>query len=263
MDSTLVQLSDASHQGLIGIAGLIVGILGLVAAYAFFRKSRRVKEPSYSIRNTELIRNLSTKLEKLKITYNGEPILNLGITKLAFWNTGRETITTEDIPEGDRLRISIEGNGKILDAKIIEHSNPANKFSISLAEDRKAAILTFDYIDEYEGAIVELLYTTQSSDVPSFEGSVKGAGRPRQKRVVSTSELWLLFLFGLLLTISSAVAVFWGLEDIIGTRLAESLQKLEVPLRLAFAFCTLIYWFFFARFTRKRPKGFGKFEADF
>jgi|LakMenE18May11ns_1017448.scaffolds.fasta_scaffold9412545_2 uncharacterized alkaline shock family protein YloU len=85
-----------SLDTLLGITGVILGALGLAAAYVFYRKSIRAKEPMYAMRSENLIRDNISTMTGLKILYNNINIDNLTRTNVAFWNRGAETIDSRD-----------------------------------------------------------------------------------------------------------------------------------------------------------------------
>ncbi len=74
---------------------------------------------------------------------------------------------------------------KVLDSEILLCINPANQFETSVYPDASGLLMTFDYVDRGEGAIVQPLHTGGSSKDIELSGSIKGAGKPREM-IVST-----------------------------------------------------------------------------
>ena len=75
----------------------VLTIIGFVLAYVFYRRSRRSKEPCWSVRNNVLVEGYSSKIGKLDIRFKDEQVENLSIARIAFWNQGAETLDRHDI----------------------------------------------------------------------------------------------------------------------------------------------------------------------
>jgi hypothetical protein len=176
MEQVLTWLKDVSSSPFMTIATFVLAIFSIVLAVFFYIRSRRNKEPVYTKKSFNIIQDFSSKLTDLAIIYKNESVTNLTITKIAFWNSGRETINMVDVAEADPLRISITNNSKILSAEVIYSGNPANKFRISEIKDNSVKLL-FDYIDRNEGGIIQIIHTGKSSEDIDVKGIIKGAGK--------------------------------------------------------------------------------------
>ena len=84
--------------------------------------------PFYANRSINIVEDLVSRFESLKMLYSGQPIKNLTVTKTAFWNGGRDTIKGEDVASADPLSVHVKKGCKILNAKILYIKNPANQF---------------------------------------------------------------------------------------------------------------------------------------
>jgi hypothetical protein len=92
---------DAFTQALrsqaINIISISLALISIVLAYIFYRRSQRFKEPCWAIRSITLIEGYSSKVEDLEITYKNKKVENLSISRILFWNSGRETVLRQDI----------------------------------------------------------------------------------------------------------------------------------------------------------------------
>lgn len=187
-----------SLDTLLGIAGVVLGALGLAAAYIFYRKSIRTKEPMYWMRSENLIRDNISTITGLRILYNNESIVNLTSTNVAFWNRGAETIDSRDRVVSNPLRIGTSQNIKILDAKIILENNPSSRMHISLEADGSSAYILFDYLDKGHGCIIKVLHTGLDSSDLSLNGDIKGARlekvKPRGRMLQFISTIVILII---------------------------------------------------------------------
>jgi hypothetical protein len=106
---------------------------------------------------------------------------NSTITKILFWNDGKETIRLDDIAQEDPLEINVAEDARILDIRAIQRKPPTNGFEVNLSDDQLSATLGFDYIDKDEGAVIQVIHTGRSGKEISLRGRVAGAGNPNYR----------------------------------------------------------------------------------
>jgi hypothetical protein len=162
----------------IGISSLIIGIIIAIVGIWISFFIRRIKSPVYSVVSYNLIINYVPKLSDVSIKYKDQDIRNLSVSRIAFWNRGKDTINKSDIIDVDPLKITITSGQKLLDATIIYEKNKTNLFKIlKIADDH--ILFTFDYLDFNDSAIFQILHTGRKGDI-KIEGTIKGAGKPQQ-----------------------------------------------------------------------------------
>ena len=166
------------YSPIIGLAGPILAVFSIILAIIFYRRSQRFKEPSWAIKNLVLIEGYSTKISDLEVTFKDQRIENLSVSRIVFWNEGKETIDSKDIAQANPLRISTIDKVNILDAKVIANNNPSSQFDV--LDDEKVALLKFDYLDHKQGGILQLVHTGNKSTDLILEGDIKGAKLPRK-----------------------------------------------------------------------------------
>jgi hypothetical protein len=149
-------------------------IASLLATYYFYRKSVRIKEPYWAIHSNNLIQGYSSKLSDLRVLYKREKVENLTISKVLFWNNGADTIDRLDIMTANQLRITGVDKTKLLDVKLLAVNNPSSQFSLEFADDKSCAYLSFDYLDNKQGAVIQVVHSGISSDDIIVTGDVKG-----------------------------------------------------------------------------------------
>lgn len=168
-------MQNLSFDRLLGVAGLILAIASLAAAYIFYKKSLKVKQPTYVIRTNNLIQNSISQINGLEITYKGRKVENLSVSKIIFWNKGTETIDNQDIIKVDSLRFECSENKHILDASIITSNKLSNQLRIEVVNSAKIAHIEFDYLDKGNGGVFQIIHTGTSSSDVFFKGELKGA----------------------------------------------------------------------------------------
>ena len=255
----------------LSILSLVLGALGVTLAIIFYLKSRKFKLPCYALQSFNIVRDLSSKIESLEMFFSNDRIYNLTVSKLAFWNAGRDTINSNDVATSDPITVKISDDNKILDVKIIYTKNAANNFTISLSNNQSYFNIDFEYIDKGEGAVIQFFHTGKKINDIQVSGIIKGGGKlipkfiqkqqifffpfkihlalPRRKR-----KLLLAFITFTLPILYTIYALF-----ISATRKDEIVYKI-VSIIMIFL---MYYALGFSMIIKKVPKGFDSFESTF
>jgi len=261
------------------ILSFIVTLFSHFLAIFFYLKGKLSKMPCYTKRSINIFRNFVSRIEHLKIIYINQPIENLTITKILFWNRGCETINRQDIPQLDPLTIRVKNGLEILDAKITYVKNPANQFSLIFSDDNSWINLEFDYVDKDEGAIVQVMHTGTSESDVQISGTIKGVGKLKHKPWQDINFIPLLPLklpLDHLIKVDIPIktrryivaVIFFIFPLIISTilflpppgRVGEFSFFTKLLISMAFI---ILYWLMgFHTLRRTIPKGFSKFEEE-
>ena len=167
----------------IGVIGAFASIIGIVAAYIFYRTSLRIKIPQFALESVPIIKQIKSDINDLKIIFRDKQIKNLTISRLAIWNAGKEPIYKKDVPSDDKFKISPEEGYNILKAEIIKIKNRSNKWHIEQIGDN--IFIDFEYFDFKEGCTIQIFHTGKSSWSLKVDGSVIGAGKLIQASHIS------------------------------------------------------------------------------
>jgi predicted ATP-dependent endonuclease of OLD family len=129
MNSTMIigVIDLVGKSSWLSILAFILGLFGI--SYTFLHKKEKV--PCYDIISNNIIRDFVSIFKLLEIKYSNQEIKNFTITKIAFWNKGRETIVKEDIVTLDPISIHIKDGYNILDKEIIGRNEKTNNFSLN------------------------------------------------------------------------------------------------------------------------------------
>jgi hypothetical protein len=161
------------------IVTFVLGIfVSIITDTIFFRKGKNERKPKYYIKSNNLVSDFSNKLDNLRLFYIDKSIKNLTISKIAFWNEGKQTIENDDIVERDPLRIESLGDFEILDVKILKQSNElVNNFSLEQINNKQFKI-KFKLLDKMQGVALQVIHTGKGSSDIIIDGYVEGAGKP-------------------------------------------------------------------------------------
>lgn len=167
--STLIELIGnlTSNSSL----NFVIGASGVILAFYFYLKQRKVKIPLYDIKGVNVVRDIGGRFENLEMYYRKKRIDNFTISKLAFWNAGEDTINWTDVAELDPIVIAAKEGCQILDSDIIAIVNKTNGFA---REERDNKIyIKFSYISRGQGAIFQVIHTGKKSSDIKFQGTLK------------------------------------------------------------------------------------------
>ena len=140
-------------MGILGIIGFILTIVGLVLTVRTIKK----KDPTYSIKSINVISDYATKYKNLTVAYEDSKVENFTVSKILFYNRGRETITKQDTDTINPISI-VSYEYDILDASILQVNKQSNNFKIDI-EDLDIVNITFDYLDKNQGAVIQVVHT--------------------------------------------------------------------------------------------------------
>lgn len=174
MNNTIQYFTELfNNNPLLNAFSLFLAILGIIFTTYFYFKSKRIRMPIYILRTVNLVRENVQKIDTVNILYAGNKVNNLSITKIAFWNDGKETINNSDVAQNNPIRLIIDKDCIFLDAEIIYQKNPSNDFNISISNDNKYVDITFDYFDFEEGIVLQVFHTGNKSDDITLVGQIK------------------------------------------------------------------------------------------
>jgi predicted ATP-dependent endonuclease of OLD family len=160
----------------LSILAFIIGVIGVLYTIV----SKKEKSPCYDITSNNIIRDFMGVFKQLEINYSNQEIKNFTVTKIVFWNKGRETIDKEDVVNADPISIHIKDGYNILDHDIIGKNEKTNNFSLSESSDKSSINIDFDYIDKNNGIVIQILHTGKSSEDIEFCGRMKGIGKTKR-----------------------------------------------------------------------------------
>ncbi|WP_447891396.1 hypothetical protein [Pseudomonas atacamensis] len=156
-------------NGMIAVGSVAFAVL----AYIWARKRTKI---SHVHLGEHLLGSASDSLPPaIVVQYNGHSIPRLTKSLLIIWNSGENTITGDAIVEKDPLRVQVGEDGKILSVSVLKTSRAVNDFRTVpyVNEQANEAILSFDFLDSNDGAVIEILHTSTDRK-PRLKGTLRG-----------------------------------------------------------------------------------------
>jgi hypothetical protein len=195
-------MNIAEHDWL-GIAGLVVGIIGIVLAIYFYYRSKRKVRISYTVDRTQLLGGHANVLpQEVTISYGDAKINNLTKDNLIIWNSGTEPITRTNIISP--TLICLPDDLKLLKISELKSSPSQNHISFLALNDTQKIHLDFEYLEPRQGFNVELLLTGNGGQ-PTLSGVILGMPNGFQHyepqhpdNILSLTAFSLMFLSGII-----------------------------------------------------------------
>lgn len=161
------------------VATFLIGIL--VRTY-FYYKSKKTKVLKYDLKSYNLVKDHTSKFTDLNIKYKNEDVKNFTVTKMILWNAGKETLHGKDITTAEPLTLKIKDGFRFLEVSLLNANNEASQISISPIQNNNTINISYDYLDNLDGAVINIIHDAIKSDDIKFSGKIKGL-----KKIENTS----------------------------------------------------------------------------
>lgn len=97
----------------------------------------------------------------------------------------------QDLQTANPLRIEGLNGSRILDAKVLARNNSSSQIDV-LLEENGCAYINFDYLDENQGAVIQIVHTGKSSRDIEIVGDIKGVKELRNKL---STQRWIQIIY--------------------------------------------------------------------
>ena len=176
------------------IISFIIGVFGVVSAFVIYFLSKKEKVPCFDSSNNSIIEGIDKKLNDLEVHYKGVPQKRITVTKIIFWNDGKDVLHGNDIVKKDPLRIVCPENVEILDIQILDESGNPNSVEIHDPINDNGVTyypVSFDYLGHKDNAIIQLVHNGKSYLHFNIEGKFKGV-----KAIARSGDMnfWIILL---------------------------------------------------------------------
>ena len=161
----------------ITLGGFVIGLLGLVLAIVFYVKAKKERIPCYERSSRTLIEGVDKTLDGLQLHYRGQPQSRITVTKIVFWNEGRETIDKSDLVNADPIRVLCPPNVDILDIQVIQFSSSANTVTLGLpsnSDEHQSYPIQFEYLDHRDYFVIQIVHNGDDTQTFEIDGKIKG-----------------------------------------------------------------------------------------
>jgi hypothetical protein len=163
-----------------------IGIIGIIIGFYLYYRSRLTPKPVCHFETTRLLGFGQEDLPKrLQVSYEGQPIERLTVTKVRIWNDGTGTLDGDALVESDPLRFEFNEGERILEANVARTTRAPIRVEIVKDDgDLRRAYLRFDFLDPKDGALISLVHDSDRR-YPHVYGTIKGV--PSGLKIIGTS----------------------------------------------------------------------------
>jgi hypothetical protein len=157
------------------ILGIVLAVLALPLTYMWGRRSRQRPTLRYVL-DYDVLMNTQTDIARdpLRISYGDTVISQVSRTYVAFWNHRGDTVRASDAVEQDPLRVKLPDGDTALQAGIVAYSREQCDIRVTLNDNERSVVdFTFDFLDEGDGFILEIIHQGDSPGVVT--GTLRGA----------------------------------------------------------------------------------------
>ncbi len=161
----------------LAVWGLLTGLLGIVAAYVFYLKSKKEPAPWYSIHplRVHIVDKSQADVQGLEVRHNGVLLSDRNITATTvFWgNRGNAPIRSADILES--LVVGLPEGSEILEARIVQVSRPVCGFILGpISNESREVSIRFNIAEKFDGAKVQIIHRGNPDAGISVSGAFVG-----------------------------------------------------------------------------------------
>lgn len=177
---------------------LIVGVI--ITALFFYLVERKEIDAKYAVDNTELIAAQTLDAPELELFWDKEKINDISSVKIAFWNSGKQFLSTENISKTNPIRIIIPKGVRVLFAEVIETSRPTLRFSTTYNQETLSSdgviinILDDEAMEHMDGGVVKILFTGKPESGFYVTGRILGNANGFMKSRWKSPDSWNVIL---------------------------------------------------------------------
>lgn len=184
----------------LGVIGVVVGVLAIIAAYIFYRLSLAEREPVFLVHpeRTPLIKSESLKASPIRVTRaDGTPIQgDVTALRFFFWNNGKAPIRGSDVYQSDPLLLSFTGDIEILDVKTLTISRPKivrPLLTVSAVTPVRTIRFSFDTLEEDDGFSAQVIYAGPPTTKFDISGTILGVKNIEHVFAEEVEKFWRLY----------------------------------------------------------------------
>lgn len=174
----------------IGIAGSVASIAGLVLAVYFYSAGSRTRDLRYFVHPAKAVVVKAGQTSRLQITVDGVAVeKDVTAAQVAFWNEGAESIRSEHMLRPLVIRTS--GGSRVLEARLRKEERDVANIALDLSAVNDGEVrVNWKILERYDGGIVQLIYFDDPGTSISATATVEGQGDVRAVEYSGSAETY-------------------------------------------------------------------------
>ncbi|NTW88671.1 MAG: hypothetical protein HGB26_06015, partial [Desulfobulbaceae bacterium] len=154
--------------------GSVIGIIGIIAAMFFYRRSIKITQLAFQYDTVTIIGNSNAAFpSEVDILFSGKSVPRVTLERFVIWNSGNTTINSVDISTLQPVCIRLSNKAYFLKSRILRNSRNVNNASICHSSNNQQIDLMFDFFDPTDGITIEVLHSGDSKNI-ELVGVIKG-----------------------------------------------------------------------------------------
>jgi hypothetical protein len=171
---------------IVSLFGLVCMAIGVLATWYFTESI----EPTYHAWPADTVARRESP--RLTVAWDGTPIENLCVCRVALWNWGNKSITQDRFTTSDPLRIQPTKNIRILEVEMANSKRPTLTLDTQIVKSEGGdnvhlSIHGGDAFDKGEGVALRLLFTGDCKTDFIVTGRVTGTNGFQTTRIIDDS----------------------------------------------------------------------------
>lgn len=180
------------RENWLGVVGLVVGIIGIVASGYTYVASQRYRAPTFVTEpsRTEIVRRADMRQAAITVRRADGREVRSDVTavRFYFWNDGSEPIRREHILAPLTLRLQSAGS-EIIDARILRTSRAVTGVRLQRGPTSDSAALSFAILEPGDGFAGQLIFEGDARSPLLLHGVIEGA-RLRSEAELAWRRRW-------------------------------------------------------------------------
>lgn len=133
-------------------------IVSIIFGFIIYKKQEKTKKPVWTHKTIRLIGQKAIFKENIPISGTNNELCNISITKILFWNIGKEIIKKEDVKKEIVITFS-EDNTILGEPKILQISREEACLSVTKRDNEIS--IDFEFLEQEDGCLVEIIHLSR------------------------------------------------------------------------------------------------------
>jgi hypothetical protein len=164
--------------------GPLIGLTGVSLALYFHAQSIQERVPTFYVGQPRavIVDARGPTSSELQVLYRGRRVdSSVSAVTAYIWNAGKLPIRSSDVLGGP-VSIELGADSEILEARVLRVSRQVVKLATGQVSDtaKNFLPLTFDILEEDDGAAIQLIYAGDPNTPVSVKGTIVGAASLRR-----------------------------------------------------------------------------------
>jgi len=161
-------------SSVISYVALFIGVIGILVIIGFSLRNRKARTPIWYYRTRIVIDS-----EDISIHFREQLVNRVSVTKLGFVNLGKEPIPNWGVRKPITTYFVDDTISILKEPKILSYSSSGIDFKAALKD--KYIHLSFDFLNQLDGAVIEITHTGDEKSKMKLDGDILGVQEIKER----------------------------------------------------------------------------------